>query len=97
MAPEVGLEPTTTRLIPMNRDSTVEQGFSNPAGGFHPLDLALALHRGTSGRIRLGPDKRPRTVFPCEFNLSFISAIMIIQPSGEITGLTDVKLTSRIL
>ena len=44
LAPEVGLEPTTTRLIPTSRDSTIEQILSNPAGGFLGLNVALADH-----------------------------------------------------
>ena len=79
MAPEVGLEPTTTRLIPTGRDSTIDQCFSNPAGGFHPLDLAFALHRSRAGRMRLRPEHRPGAVFTREFNVDFIGAIMIFE------------------
>ena len=44
LAPEVGLEPATTRLIPTSRDSTTEQMFANPSGGLHRLDLLFASH-----------------------------------------------------
>ncbi len=30
LAPETGLEPVTRRLIPMGRDSTIEQNVSDP-------------------------------------------------------------------
>src|SRR6185437_14364371 len=37
-ARQVGLEPTTSRLIPIGRDSTIEQILAEPPGGFHFLD-----------------------------------------------------------
>ncbi len=44
--PRVGFEPTTDRLIPARRDSTIEQLLADPAGGFHGFDLPLAAYRG---------------------------------------------------
>jgi hypothetical protein len=35
--------------VPTSRDSIIKQSFPNPMGGFHPLDLALALHCGGAG------------------------------------------------
>ena len=46
--PRVGFEPTTDRLIPARRDSTIEQLFADPAGGFHGFDLPLAAYRRCS-------------------------------------------------
>jgi len=32
---QVGLEPTTSRLIPTSRDTTIEQNFPDPSRGLH--------------------------------------------------------------
>jgi len=45
-ARQVGLEPTTSRLIPRCRDSTIKQVRADPRRGLHPLDLPFAGHRG---------------------------------------------------
>src|SRR5919109_114047 len=47
-APRVGFEPTTRRLIPARRDSTVEQIVSDPAGRSHTLDLLFPSHGRSS-------------------------------------------------
>jgi hypothetical protein len=65
-APRVGFESTTSRLIPMDRDSTIEQIFANPLGGLHLLNSSFKLDRVSSCIERLVPDEFPRAVFVCE-------------------------------
>ena len=76
MAPETGLEPVTRRLIPTRRDSTIEQMFANPFGGFHGFDLALSSHRRSSRGMFFGPNQNPWAVFTCEFTSSHIGSIV---------------------
>ena len=76
MAPEVGLEPTTSRLIPTRRDSIIEQMFPDPSRRFHCFNLAFPCHGGGAGGVFLAPNQFPGTVFAGEFATDRVGAVV---------------------
>jgi len=95
--PDRSGEPTTSRLIPTCRDSTIEQMFPDPAGRLHGFYLPFAVHRSASSGMRFAPNQSPGAVFACEFALDFVGTVVGLQTEGEIIGLADVKHASGIL
>ena len=70
---------------------------ANPSGGFHPLDLPLALNCGASGTVCLRPNQFPRPIFSRGMTLEGIIPIVILYTLGDVLGLPDIKLAARIL
>jgi hypothetical protein len=97
MAPEVGLEPTTSRLIPTSRDSTIEQNLANPSCRLHSLDLTLPCHRRRSCGVFFAPDQIPWTVLAREFTIRLVRAIVGVQPGGQIIRLANVEFAAGVL
>ena len=79
-ARQVGLEPTTSRLIPTRRDSSIEQIVADPLGGFHFLDSTFSKDGGGSGGMGFRPGQRPRPVFVCERLRPDAGVIMLADP-----------------
>src|SRR5438309_2304202 len=96
MAPEVGLEPTTTRLIPTRRDSTIEQGFSYPLGRLHSLNLPLPQHGGAPSRMLFCPDHSPRSILARELSRHIVDSIVICQTHSQIICVPDVEFVGFI-
>ena len=90
-------EPTTHRLIPTCRDSTIEQMFPNPTRGLHGLDLSFTGHGSRSRLVRLGPYQFPRAVFASEFADDFVCAIVVLESAGKVVRLAGVEAASGIL
>jgi len=97
MAPEVGLEPTTTRLIPTRRDSTIEQLLSNPACGFHGFDLPLSSHGGGSRRMLLAPDHFPGPILPRKDTHDLIGAVVGAKPLLGVCGVANIEFPPAVL
>ena len=94
---EVGIEPATHRLIPTRRDSTIEQDFSNPASGLHPLDQTLSKHRRSSRWMRFTPHQLPRAVLAREFAVELVQSVVRAKPTLEVVSVADIEMTRRIL
>src|SRR5207244_683046 len=93
LAPEAGLEPATRRLIPTGRAYTIEtQRLSNPFGGFHSLNLALAAHGGSSREVFLAPDQFPGTALTSELSHKSIAAIMGTKTVRQFISVPDVEI-----
>ena len=103
MAPEVGLEPTTNRLIPASRDSNTEllnlfeELLANGPRRLPRFDLLFTSHCCRSARMRLRPDKDPRTVLSSEFAGELIGSVMTANSDIEIIRLADVKTSNCVL
>jgi hypothetical protein len=95
--PRVGFEPTTRRLIPTRRDSTVEQVLANPTRRFHTLDLSFACHCGATGRVWLGPNEAPRAILVCERKVTSDGVVVFRETANRIVAGTDVESPSTVL
>ena len=87
---QVGLEPTTSRLIPTGRDSTIEQNLADPFGGFSCFDLFLAEDGGAASVVWFGPDQVPGAMSVSEGDVAD-GAVVIGETTLEIVAVADVE------
>src|SRR4051794_951407 len=96
IAPEVGFEPTTNRLIPTMSGlyhwfAFAEQALANESGGFPRFDFAFTAHGTRAIRMFFRPNQNPRTIFARKFACGFVGAVVILHAFCKIVGMTGVE------